>query len=147
MNSLIPHPEGGSYCEIYRGAELVQCNAGLRNTATVIYFRLRAGERSRFHRLRHDELWFWHEGATVTVHTINEAGHHAELVCGPPNMGGEYCVLIRAGVWFGALPNGNDVLVSAVVAPGFEFADFDLAEQADLMALYPQHAHLICLLT
>jgi predicted cupin superfamily sugar epimerase len=143
MHDLIPHPEGGSYREYYRATRTVDTPVGARCAATAIYFRLCHGEVSRLHRLAHDELWFWHEGASATVHCIHPDGTYAQLRCGAPHTGGDYAILIPAGCWFGATPDGAYTIVSAVVAPGFDFADFELAERGELVKRYPHLVELI----
>jgi hypothetical protein len=147
MHDLIPHPEGGSYREYYRSAHSVDTPAGTRSAATAIYFRLRHDEVSRLHRLAHDELWFWHEGASTTIHLIHPDGSYEQRRCGAPHTGGAYAVLIPAGCWFGATPDGAYTIVSAVVSPGFDFADFELADRATLFREYPQCEELIERLT
>jgi uncharacterized protein len=142
--NLIPHPEGGFYREFYRSPLHVNAPTGERNAATAIYFALGRDDVSHLHRLKHDELWCWHEGGSLCVHCIHADGRYEQVVVGPDTT---YSAVIPAGTWFGATVQGSHVLVTAVVAPGFDFADFEMAERESLTAEFPQHAAVIELLT
>lgn len=125
---LRPHPEGGWFRETFRSAVTIHPEgyAGPRAAATGIYFLLQPGESSAWHVVTSDELWFLHSGSLE----LRYGGD------GPaPVDGGEVVVLaadspqalVPAGVWQSAYPVGGDpVLVSCVVSPGFDFADFRL---------------------
>ena len=142
---LSAHPEGGFYREYYRSEITVPTPRGPRNAATSIWFCLPVGVVSRFHRLSHDEIWYWHEGGPVTVHMIYSDGRYACVELGPPPF--KYAAVLPAGTWFGAESLEADVLVSAMVAPGFDFEDFELASRDELVALFPQHKAIIQRLT
>ena len=143
-HNLTPHPEGGFYREYYRSPLQVTSPEGERSAATAIYFLLREQDVSHFHRLKHDELWCWHEGGSALVHCLHPDGSYELKRLGPEN---EYTIVIPAGTWFGATVEGTHVLVTAVVAPGFEFEDFELADSTSLQAAYPEHAEIIAQLT
>lgn len=114
-----PHPEGGHYVETWRGEPA----AGGRATATAIYFLLAAGERSHWHRVDADEVWLWHAGAALDL-AIGET----VIALGPDVLSGEQPqAVVPAGAWQAAESAGAWTLVSCVVAPGFEFAGFELA--------------------
>jgi predicted cupin superfamily sugar epimerase len=118
---LAPHPEGGWYRETWRsGPESVPDGyPGPRAAATVIYFLLTPGEESAWHRVRSDEVWLWHRGGPLTV---LDGGDGPDLAAGqvPQHV-------VPGGRWQAARPAGDsEVLVSCVVAPGFDFADFTL---------------------
>jgi predicted cupin superfamily sugar epimerase len=125
---LQPHPEGGWYRETFRSAVTIHPEgyAGPRAAATGIYFLLQPGEASAWHVVASDELWFLHSGSLE----LRYGGD------GPAPAGdGEVVVLtadgpqalVPAGVWQSAYPVGGEpVLVSCVVSPGFDFADFRL---------------------
>jgi predicted cupin superfamily sugar epimerase len=126
---LQPHPEGGWFRETFRSGTTVNPPGygGPRAAATAIYFLLQPGEHSAWHVVRSDELWFWHSGGPLELR-FGGAGEQPEqdvvAVLGPTNPQ----VLIPGGVWQSAVPAGLDpVLVSCVVSPGFDFADFRLA--------------------
>jgi predicted cupin superfamily sugar epimerase len=133
---LAPHPEGGWYRETWRAgpASRPAGYPGPRAAATGIYFLLAPGEESRWHRVRSDEVWLWHAGGallmldggdgdrpsaqpeTTTLGTGLEAGQVPQHI-------------VPGGHWQAARPAvGEEVLVSCVVAPGFDFADFTLYE-------------------
>lgn len=155
---LAPHPEGGYFSETYKSADIIPA-VGLparydseRAACTAIYFLLRAGEVSKFHRLHSDELWFYHAGCSLTVFILQPDGSLLARHVGPDfDRQEQLQVLMPHGVWFAARPNtdtaGDYTLVSCVVAPGFEFRDFELADRADLLAAYPQYGGLIRHLT
>ncbi|ETK34776.1 cupin domain-containing protein [Microbispora sp. ATCC PTA-5024] len=128
---LLPHPEGGWYRETWRTAAGVEPPGygGRRSTATGIYFLLQPGEESVWHCVRSDEVWFWHRGGPLAL-VLGGAGERpgAETVItlGPDVEDGQVPqALVPAGTWQAARPAGaEDVLVSCVVSPGFDFADF-----------------------
>lgn len=123
---LQPHPEGGWYRQTWASPESVTLPDGrIRPMATLIYFLLPAGESSAWHRVASDELWLAHEG-TVTLelggaNTAPVAGDRLTVDAGTPQ------ALVPAGTWQRTLPAGADALVSCLVSPGFDFADFELA--------------------
>lgn len=153
---LKPHPEGGLYNEVFAGPDILN-PAGLpekypgpRKAYTSIYFLLKSGQISRLHRLRSDELWHFYTGSALTVHVIDADGACVPLKLGAdPEKGETFQARVRAGCWFGATvdqPNSFS-LVGCVVAPGFEFEDFELGDRADLIRMFPQHRKLIERLT
>jgi predicted cupin superfamily sugar epimerase len=131
---LAPHPEGGWYRETWRsGPESVPVGyPGSRAAATVIYFLLTPGEESAWHRVRSDEVWLWHRGGPLTMLDGGDGGRPAErpriVTLGPDLAAGQLPQhVIPGGHWQAARPaSGSEVLVSCVVAPGFDFADFTL---------------------
>lgn len=128
---LQPHPEGGWFRETFRSEHTFEPDgyAGPRAAATGIYFLLHPDERSAWHVVRSDELWFWHAGGPLTLRFGGDGEHPAEerTVTLGVGEGDEPQVLIPAGVWQAAEPASTEyVLVSCVVAPGFDFADFRL---------------------
>ncbi|MBT2386236.1 cupin domain-containing protein [Streptomyces sp. ISL-11] len=133
---LLPHVEGGWYRETWKtsGGALPDGYDGPRAFATGIYFLLHPGEVSRWHRVRSDELWLWHRGGPLRMR-LGGSGHApdeaeaAEVVLGDGVERGEHPqFLVPAGTWQSAEPAGDaPVLVTCVVAPGFDFADFEMA--------------------
>lgn len=125
---LSPHPEGGFYRETYRSHLRVTPPGwpGPRAMATSILYLLPRGERSARHRVRGDELWLWQAGAPMEL----TVGDRRRLV-GPDPRAGQYLqVLVPAGEWQSATPAAGAEgwsLVACVVAPGFDFEDFELA--------------------
>lgn len=123
---LAPHPEGGFYRETYRSQIVVDPPGwpGPRALATAILYLLPAGERSVSHRVRGDELWLWQGGSAMAL----SVGHEQRLVGPDADAGHELHVLVPAGVWQSAIPAAGAApwsLVACVVAPGFDFADFE----------------------
>lgn len=131
---LNPHPEGGWFRETWRSAETVALAGhpdGTRNLATAIYFLLHPGEMSRWHVVRSDELWLWHLGGPLRLSLAgigDVPGEPTEAVLGPAvDAGQRPQLLVPAGTWQSARPAGTEpVLVTCVVAPGFDFQDFHL---------------------
>jgi predicted cupin superfamily sugar epimerase len=122
---LEAHPEGGWYRETWRsGVEFEpEGYGGVRASATAIYFLLAPGEESRLHRVRSAEIWLWHSGGPLTLQYDDES-----VVLGPDVRAGQQPqVVIPPGAWQSARPAGDEaVLVSCIVSPGFDFADFTM---------------------
>lgn len=153
---LQPHPEGGYFKETYRseteiGSDSLSENyEGSRNTSTAIYFLLTSDQFSAFHKIEQDELWHFHLGSTIELHTLSPEGIHKTHRIGNELIAGDQLQLTVPGNhWFAARALGDDAwaLVSCTVAPGFDFRDFILAKQADLSALFPQHSDVIAAFT
>jgi predicted cupin superfamily sugar epimerase len=128
---LEPHPEGGWFRQTWASPVSVTLPDGrVRPTATLIHFLLPAGESSAWHRVASDETWLAHAG-TVTLELAGDAarpGDTTRLVLGVAVASGELPqVLVPAGVWQRTVAADHDALVSCLVSPGFDFADFELA--------------------
>ncbi|MGH3647390.1 MAG: cupin domain-containing protein [Micromonosporaceae bacterium] len=130
---LLPHPEGGWYRETWRSpiAFEPQGYGGRRAAATGILFLLAPAEESRWHRVRSDELWLWHSGGPLELTLGGDGSAPAgreSLPLGDDLSAGQLPQrLVSAGTWQAARPATNrEVLVSCVVAPGFDFTDFEL---------------------
>ena len=139
--SLQPHVEGGYYKEIYRSA----LTTGDRSLSTSIYFLLKEDQLSRFHQLTADEIWFFHQGATLIVHCIDSEGRLSQLRLGMDLDAGEQPqLLIPAGTIFASEVSDKTsfALVSCIVSPGFEFDDFKLFSKEELIEKYPQHKEI-----
>ncbi|MDX2005850.1 MAG: cupin domain-containing protein [Meiothermus sp.] len=137
------HPEGGYFAEFYRSSQTVETARGPRPAGTSIYFLLEQGDFSAFHRLQSDELWHFYWGSALTLWVIEPSGQLATLRLGAdPAQGQSLQALVPKNTWFAAQPDGC-ALVGCTMAPGFDYADFELAERAELSRLYPQHAELI----
>ena len=149
---LVPHPEGGHYRETYRApaTSTPPGFAGPRALSTAIYFLLQGHEVSVLHRLRSDELWHFHAGAPLHIVELTTAGALREHRLGLDVGAGERPqAMIPAGSWFGArvADAAGFALASCTVAPGFDFADFELGDRAELRAHYKQHTEVIDALT
>ncbi len=149
---LTQHIEGGSFRETYRAPLAIQPDgfAGPRNVSTAIYFLLEDGDFSAFHRIASDEMWHFYDGTSLHIYEIRPDGTlHVHLLGRNLRKGEHLQVLIPAGSWFASSveETGGYCLAGCTVAPGFDFADFELATRADLGTRFPQHAQLIALLT
>jgi uncharacterized protein len=148
---LLPHPEGGYYKEVYRSAESIQADAlplrygGSRHFGTSIYFMLTSAAPSRFHRIKSDELWYFHTGGSLSLHILHQGAYRQTRIGSDVRAEEVFQVVIPAGAWFAAEsdPEPGFSLVSCAVMPGFDFADFELAETLKLAAVYPEHQALI----
>jgi len=131
---LLPHPEGGWYRQTWAaGPELTPAGyPGPRAAATAIYFLLPPGAQSRWHVVRSAEMWLWHSGGPLTLLLggtgPRPAAQPQALTLGPALGRGQHPQqLVPAGCWQAAWPAAAaEVLVSCVVAPGFDFADFSV---------------------
>ncbi len=116
---LRPHPEGGHFRETFRDQ-----NSG-RAHSTAIYFLLKAGEASRWHRVDAAEVWHFYRGAPLEL----KIGRETKIL-GPDIAAGQLPQLVvPPGEWQAARSLGDYTLVGCTVAPGFEFAKFELAAE------------------
>lgn len=146
---MSPHPEGGFYAETFRADSELETAKGKRQLITSIFFPLRSEDVSHFHRIKSDELWFWHEGSPLSVHLLGEKGHEI-LKLGPVDDSETFPQqLVKANTIFGSCVNEPEsyALVSCVVAPGFDFQDFELFKAEDLLPLFPKAEEIILKLT
>lgn len=121
---LQPHPEGGHFRETWRAG-----NAG-RATGTCIYFLLRAGERSHWHKVDAAEIWHWYAGAPLILSLAEtEAGPAREHVLTADLAHGAPQVIVPEGHWQAAETTGDYTLVGCTVSPGFQFEGFTLAPE------------------
>lgn len=152
---LEAHPEGGYFRQTYKsdlliGREALPGFSGARTASTAIYFLLEGENFSAFHRLRSDELWHFYAGSALAVHVIEPAGSYSSILLGSdPEAGQTFQAEVRAGCWFASHVADwkSWALVGCTVAPGFEFADFEMARREELIAQYPQHREVIRCLT
>ncbi|HTH82683.1 MAG TPA: cupin domain-containing protein [Mucilaginibacter sp.] len=143
---LQPHPEGGYYKEVFRSVNNVTRvrSAVIKQACTSIYYLLEGNDFSGFHRLASDELWYFHKGAPLHIHVIDNQGIHTIIELSDSTIGNLQAV-IPANTWFAAeVPSGKEfALVSCAVAPGFDFVEFEMANKQELIAQYPQHKLLL----
>lgn len=153
---LEPHPEGGYFRQTYKAKLLLPMPAlppgfaGARSASTAIYFLLEGANFSAFHRLRSDEVWHFYAGGSLVVHVIDESGAYSEILLGPDAEAGEvFQAVVKAGCWLGSqlLDARTFALVGCTVAPGFEFADFEMGQREQLLRRFPQHHEMIHNLT
>jgi predicted cupin superfamily sugar epimerase len=121
---LKPHPEGGWYAETFRDGA-----GGARGHSTAIYFLLEQHQVSTWHRVKDAaEVWHFHAGAPLALAMWEEGSAVMEQVLGSDLAAGERPqIVVPAGWWQSARSLGEWTLVGCTVAPGFEFAAFELA--------------------
>lgn len=143
---LTPHPEGGYFREIYRSDGIIaQPNLPMRYSggrvySTTIYYLLEGNDVSSLHRLKSDEQWIHIDGSALTIHAFAPDGTYARHRIGKNVEKGELPhAVVPHGCWFGGTVDDPDSfsLAGCVVAPGFDFEDFELAHGGDLLQKYP----------
>ena len=155
---LAPHPEGGFFRETYRAAGTIAGNAlpngfaGDRVFSTSIYYLLQGRQVSVLHRIRSDELWHFHMGDAMEVIDITRDGALTTTVLGHDVADGNTLQsVVPAGRWFGARlarpAKDAFALMGCTVAPGFDFADFEIAHRDTLLNAFPQHTAIIKAMT
>jgi uncharacterized protein len=121
---LQPHPEGGHYRETFRDP---RNDAGGRARSTAIYFLLARGERSHWHRIDAVEIWHYYAGHALVLQIADDSDKRAVRL-GPDLAAGEVPqAIVPARAWQSAESAGDWTLVGCTVAPGFDFAKFELA--------------------
>ncbi|EST89304.1 hypothetical protein T233_01752 [Vagococcus lutrae LBD1] len=141
---LIPHPEGGFYRQTEKHSQQIEANGKSRALYTSIYFLLTEESPSHFHRLKSDEIWYFHHGESLTVHCLHPDGSYEAIHLGLDIAAGERLhAVVPAGTIFASSVPKDAALVSCLVAPGFDFADFELFTQAELLADYPAYEEII----
>jgi predicted cupin superfamily sugar epimerase len=153
---LQSHPEGGYYLQTYRSDEIIRKDAlpnrfkGNRYFSTAIYFLLEGRQFSAFHRIQSDELWHFYTGAGLHIFILYPDGRGEVLKLGDDLANGySFQQMVPAGCWFASRPvteNGFS-FVGCTVAPGFDFADFELATRDVLLKEYPNHTGWIEMLS
>jgi len=122
---LKPHPEGGHYRETFRDTSL---DPSGRARSTAIYFLLARGERSNWHRIDAAEVWHYYAGSALILRIAHDAAAQPAIRLGPDVFAGEQPqAIVPAQAWQAAESAGDWTLVGCTVAPGFEFAKFELA--------------------
>jgi predicted cupin superfamily sugar epimerase len=123
--ALQPHPEGGYYRETFRDPRL---DANGRSLSTAIYFLLARNERSHWHRIDAVEVWHYYAGSALALQIAGDGGR-CSVRLGPDLAAGEVPqAIVPAQAWQAAESTGDWTLVGCSVAPGFDFAAFELAE-------------------
>jgi uncharacterized protein len=123
--NLVPHPEGGHFRETFRD----QPTDG-RALSTAIFYLLKAGERSHWHRVDAAEIWHWHAGAPLELSQSGTPGETKVQILGNNVMDGELPqIVIPAHAWQSARSLGDWTLIGCTVAPGFEFTGFEMAPE------------------
>ncbi len=147
---LVPLPEeGGYYKETFRSSSgFVAASAfgipsdGKRVASTAIYYLVTPDDFSALHRVASDEVFHFYAGDPAEMIQIDEAGNLTKYTLGTDIMAGQVPqVVVRNGVWQGLKlkKGGKWALMGTTVAPGFEFEDFELGEQKEIINQFPQH--------
>lgn len=155
--NLQPHPkEGGFFRESYRSSERLPAHvlperySAERSVSTAIYYLLTPGTFSALHRLQSDEIFHFYAGQPVKMLQLHGDGRGAEIILGPDVLAGQRPqVLVPCGVWQGSflMEGGAYALLGCTVAPGFEYADYEHGNRAELLTQYPAYTELITRLT
>jgi uncharacterized protein len=138
---LLPHPEGGFYREMYRSPTIVNADGLVQKSAyTSIYYLLSGNDFSSWHRIKSDETWYFHIGCDVIIYFFDQNKALQTIQVGLDAK----CLqaTIPANTWFAAKPTQQDsfCLVSCAVAPGFEFADFEIGNRDSLLSEFTHSA-------
>lgn len=134
--ALRPHPEGGYYGETFRSRlRLTLPDGRVRSASTAIHYLLPRGAWSTWHRVRSDEVWHHYDGGALRLHQLGQG--EVRLSAATPQ------AVVLAGVWQAAEPERDAVLCGCTVAPGFEFADFEIGSPETLAGEFPAEAALI----
>ena len=153
--SLIPHPEGGYYKETYRSSDVIPAGtfaqrfSGARSVCTGIYYLVTEGNFSAFHRIRSDEMWHFYAGGALEIEILHQGVHSTARLGIDLKMGELPQFVVPAGAWFASIPAAGSkfCLAGCTVSPGFDFADFEIADREKLSAEFPQHQQVIAKLT
>lgn len=152
--NMISHPEGGYYSVEYVSPHKITDKTlkvdfeGERALSSSIYFLIDEGNVSNFHRLKSDEIWYFHDGHPLTIAVISPDGSYSEHELGldfEKNQRPQ--ILVPAGSIFGSFTKTDYSLVSCMVSYAFEFEDFELFDRKDLLTQYPEHEDIIRKLT
>lgn len=141
---LEPHPEGGWYREFHRSGRSLGPLPGFPGTrpaVTAIYFLLTRETFSAFHRLRSEEIWIHLAGAPLTVVLLGPGARTVRVASAAD--GGPPALVVPAGALQAARTGGAYALAACVVAPGFDYADFEIPGREALLREFPEHAELI----
>ena len=149
---LEAHPEGGYFKETYRSDGLISAEnpdwefSSERNFSTCIYFLLTSDTFSAFHRIKQDEIWHFYQGSPIRLYLIAQNGSTKEVIIGSDFEQGQLPqFVVPKGVYFAAevVEQNSFALSGCTVAPGFDFADFELPSRKALLELFPEHRALI----
>jgi len=143
-----PLIEGGYYRETYKSNTPIKVGDHSRLINSAIYYLLESNDFSCWHRLKSDEIWHYYCGSALTLYEIDTTtkqlsqtllGNPLELTHARPQH------LVPAETWFAACVNAPDsfTLLGCTVAPGFDFADYEIGKRHELLKHYPQHDKII----
>ena len=154
---LTSHPEGGFYRENYRSSDIFKpvrdngsSTGAERNLATSIFFLLKGKQVSAFHRLKSDEIWYYHMGSPLKIYFIDKKGELSIHCMGVDILNDQKLqLIIPKETIFAAeiIDKESYTLLGCLVTPGFCFDDFELTKRDYLLEKYPQHSDIILRLT
>ena len=144
--NLVPHKEGGYYKELPISEEK---DAAGRPLWSSIYFLLGKEDVSHLHRLKHEEVWYYHSGGTLSIYMFDESGKMAVRKLGLNAEKGESPqITVPAGTWFGScVLEGSYCLAGCMVAPAFTFDEFELSDGEEILKKHPEYRYIINRLT
>lgn len=154
--NLESHPEGGYFREIFRSEEYIHQEHlpprynGHRNFLTAIYYLLKSGQCSRFHRLQSDEVWHYCTGSPLRLYIIHKNRELESVELGSdPCQNQLFQFIVPKESWLGAqvTEENSYSLISCIMAPGFDYQDFELGCSISLMDKFPEHKEIIRYLT
>ena len=149
---LKPHPEGGFYKEIYKSDDFIEPSClhnkfnDKKRFSTSIYYLLRNGDFSAFHRIKSDELWHHYAEGDILLHLLDpKSGYQTKILGNEITGNGSFQLIVPANTWFAAeLFHGSSFsLVGCTVSPGFDFDDFELADKEQLLQQFPHYSNVI----
>ena len=148
---LKSHPEGGFYKETYRSTQNIPAVSlhdfnGERSYSTAIYYLLEKDNYSAFHKIKSDECWHYYAGDVLLIHVLNSDGSYQCIRLGAAIDKGEFLqFVVPANTWFASecAAESYFVLTGCTVAPGFDFADFEMAYRKNLVAEFPSFENII----
>ena len=149
--NLKPHPEGGYYKETYRSKETISLDtlhrfSSDKSYSTAIYYLLKQGDFSAFHKIKSDECWHYYAGDTLLIHVLYNDTNYTCIKLGAELDNDEVLqFVVPANTWFAAecAEKTLFVLTGCTVAPGFDFADFEMAQKLNLLNKFPLHQQII----
>ena len=116
---LIPHPEGGHFVETFRDS---------KNQISHIYYLLKKGETSHWHKINKNELLVYYDGDPLQVLLSKDKVHTQKIIMGKDiNNDHKYHFVVKAETWFSRVPLGQWSLIGCIVVPAFDYKDFELA--------------------
>ena len=122
--NLSKHPEGGYFCQTYKSDLIVQPEkeSYTRSSATHIYYFLSRGMYSKFHKVKHAEIWNLYDGKGVKLHIYDDKNNKVvEQILSKRDF--KFHTVVHGDLWQAAEPIGDFVLVGCTVAPGWELED------------------------
>ena len=116
---MVEHREGGFFSESFRDKN---------NNVSLIYYLLKQGQKSHWHRLTKDEILHFYEGSPLNVHISEDSKTSYTKILGGKIFNNENIhLVVSAGSWFSMTSSGSYSLIGCTVSPGFDYKDFKLA--------------------